>query len=104
MNRAIIRIIAVVAAPGGAGVGAQSRIGFIDSNRAVVSTDEGKAEYQKVMDWQGQDENRSGAGPGWRRSRTSFAASRTFSPTPGRDELIGEISAPGDRDQAPFRA
>ena len=28
-----------------------TKVGFVDSNRAVVSTDEGKAEYQKITDW-----------------------------------------------------
>jgi outer membrane protein len=35
----------------GATAGAQAKLGFVDSNRAVVSTDEGKAEYQKIADW-----------------------------------------------------
>ena len=30
---------------------AQGKIGFVDSNRAVMSTDEGKAEYNKIMSW-----------------------------------------------------
>jgi len=44
-------LLAVLILSLGAFAGAQSKLGFVDSNRAVVSTDEGKAEYQKITDW-----------------------------------------------------
>ncbi len=36
---------------------AQAKIGFVDSNRAVMETDEGKAEIQKIQDWAKQQDD-----------------------------------------------
>lgn len=93
MNRAIICIIAVVAVLA-APAWTQSRIGFIDSNRAVVSTDEGKAEYQKVMDWaKGQDEQVRGRARLMEEKQNQLRSQQNVLTDARRDELIGEISA-----------
>jgi len=41
----------------GASVCGQGKVGFVDSNRAGVSTDEGKAEFQKINDWLKKNED-----------------------------------------------
>lgn len=41
----------------GTAVCGQGKVGFVDSNRAVVSTEEGKAEFQKINDWLKKNED-----------------------------------------------
>ncbi|HNR39258.1 MAG TPA: hypothetical protein PKN61_09465, partial [Acidobacteriota bacterium] len=93
MNRAsmcIIAVLAVLAAP----AWAQSKIGFIDSNRAVVSTDEGKAEYQKIMDWaKAQDDQVRSRARLMEEKQNQLRSQQNVLTDARRDELIGEIDA-----------
>lgn len=93
MNRAsmcIIAVLAVLAAP----AWAQSKIGFIDSNRTVVSTDEGKAEYQKIMDWaKAQDDQVRSRARLMEEKQNQLRSQQNVLTDTRRDELIGEIDA-----------
>lgn len=81
----LIAMFAVVA-------GAQAKIGFVDSNRAVVSTDEGKAEYQKITDWlKKQDDDMQGLRKAITDKQTQFQNQQNILADDKKEELLKEI-------------
>lgn len=81
----LIAMFAVVAS-------AQSKIGFVDSNRAVVSTEEGKAEYQKITDWlKKQDDDMQGLRKSLADKQTQFQNQQNILADDKKEELLKEI-------------
>lgn len=73
---------------------AQAKIGFVDSNRAVVSTDEGKAEYQKIVDWaKSQDDQMQDLRKRMEDRQTQLRNGQNTLAEDKKDELIKEIEA-----------
>jgi Skp family chaperone for outer membrane proteins len=86
---ALIAMFAVLATAQTAPV---AKIGFVDSNRAVVSTDEGKAEYQKITDWlKKQDDEMQGLRKQLDDKQTQFRNQQNILAEDKKEELLKDI-------------
>lgn len=71
---------------------APSRVGFVDSNRAVLSTKEGQAEYQKITEWlKKQDEQLQDLQKQLNDKQTQYQNQQNMLSEDKKEEAIKEI-------------